>query len=65
MKMITLFVPEKVIEEYENLVARNVIANRSEAFRQGIIEYLAKLKKVFPDDEEIASLVLKTQDGSK
>ncbi len=65
MKMITLFVPEKVIEEYENLVARNVIANRSEAFRQGIIEYLAKLKKMFPDDEEIASLVLKTQDGSK
>jgi len=59
--MITLFLPEKVLEEYDDLIAADLLANRSEAFRNAIIEYLRDVKKLLVDDPRLADKLQTTR----
>lgn len=54
MKMITLFLPEKILEEYDDLIAANLLANRSEAFRNAIIDYLRDMKEMLVKEPRVA-----------
>jgi len=56
MVMTTLYLPEKILNEYDKLIEHKVIGNRSETFRVAITDYLLKLKKITISDEDIDKL---------
>ena len=46
MKMITIFIPVRILEGYDRLVKAKIISNRSETMRAGIIAHLMELNRL-------------------